>query len=115
MVRLWETRSGACLRTLRSDRHYERLDITGLTGITEAQHAALLALGAIEQAPASSGAPTLAHRPEVDGQTSGQRFHGTKGRTNGRSVEHTPRRNRRDKQDDPGVLLDHVACGGPAP
>jgi hypothetical protein len=32
---------------------YERLDITGLTGITAAQRAALLALGAIEQhAPA---------------------------------------------------------------
>jgi predicted ATPase/Tfp pilus assembly protein PilF len=48
-IRLWETRSGACLRTLRSDRRYERLDITGLTGVTEAQRAALLALGAVEQ------------------------------------------------------------------
>jgi WD40 repeat protein len=47
-VRLWEVGSGACLRTLRSDRRYERLDITGLTGVTEAQRAALLALGAIE-------------------------------------------------------------------
>jgi hypothetical protein len=34
---------------LRSDRRYERLDITGLTGITEAQRAALLALGAVER------------------------------------------------------------------
>jgi WD40 repeat protein len=56
-VRLWEAGSGAWLRTLRADRCYERLDITGLTGVTEAQHAALLALGAMEQAPASSSVP----------------------------------------------------------
>ena len=59
-VKLWAAGSGACLRTLRSDRRYERLDITGLTGVTEAQHAALLALGAIEQAPAPSSAPAMA-------------------------------------------------------
>ena len=52
-VRLWEATSGAYLRTLRSDRRYERLDITGLTGVTAAQHAALVALGAVDrQAPA---------------------------------------------------------------
>jgi len=45
-IRLWEANSGTCLRVLRPDRRYERLDITGLTGITEAQRAALLALGA---------------------------------------------------------------------
>jgi WD40 repeat protein len=56
-VRLWEARSGACLRTLRSDRRYERVNITGLTGVSEAQRAALLALGAIEQPPASSSVP----------------------------------------------------------
>jgi WD40 repeat protein/transcriptional regulator with XRE-family HTH domain len=53
-VRLWEAESGAFLRSLRSDRHYQRLDITGLTGVTEAQRAALLDLGAFEQEPASS-------------------------------------------------------------
>jgi len=41
--------SGTCLRTLRPERRYERLDITGLTGITDAQRTALLALGAAEQ------------------------------------------------------------------
>ena len=46
MVRLWEVRSGACLHTLWGDRRYERLDITGLTGVTKAQRAALLSLGA---------------------------------------------------------------------
>jgi WD40 repeat protein len=49
-VRLWETRSGAALRTLRGDRRYERMNITGLSGITQAQHDALLALGAIDRA-----------------------------------------------------------------
>ena len=48
-VRLWRARSGTCLRTLRPERRYERLDITGLTGITDAQRTALLALGAVEK------------------------------------------------------------------
>jgi WD40 repeat protein/transcriptional regulator with XRE-family HTH domain len=54
MVRLWDTASGALLRELRPDRPYERMDITGLSGVTEAQRAALRALGAVEHA----GAPT---------------------------------------------------------
>jgi len=54
MVRLWDPKTGQCLRAFRSDRHYQRLDITGLTGVTDAQRAALLALGAIEQAPSRS-------------------------------------------------------------
>jgi WD40 repeat protein len=49
-VRLWETSTGTCLRTLRAERRYERLDISGLTGVTTAQRAALLALGAIDHA-----------------------------------------------------------------
>jgi WD40 repeat protein len=53
-VRLWDTRSSVCLRTLRADRRYERVNITGLTGVTEAQRAALLALGAIELLPPST-------------------------------------------------------------
>jgi WD40 repeat protein len=48
-VKFWETKSGTCLRTVRAERRYERLDITGLTGVTDAQRAALLALGAVEQ------------------------------------------------------------------
>jgi WD40 repeat protein len=47
-VRLWQVSSGRCLHVLRSARRYERVDITGLTGITAAQRAALLALGAVE-------------------------------------------------------------------
>jgi WD40 repeat protein len=48
-VRLWDATTGACLRTLRSDRRYEHLDITGLTGVTAAQRAALLTLGAVDR------------------------------------------------------------------
>jgi len=38
-----------CLKTLRSDRPYERMNITGVKGLTEAQKATLKALGAVEQ------------------------------------------------------------------
>jgi WD40 repeat protein len=47
-VRLWEAESGTCLRTLRAERRYERMDISGLIGITAAQRASLIALGAVE-------------------------------------------------------------------
>jgi len=53
-VRLWEASTGSWLRTLQAEPRYDRLDITGLTGITEAQRAALLALGAIEQRSAAN-------------------------------------------------------------
>ena len=48
-LRLWDTRTGVCLRSMRTDRRYERLDITGVRGVTDAQRAALLALGAVER------------------------------------------------------------------
>jgi WD40 repeat protein len=47
-IKLWDVRSAELLRTLRRDRPYERLNITGTTGLTEAQKATLQALGAIE-------------------------------------------------------------------
>ena len=45
---IWDLESGEHLRTLRRDRPYERLTITGIRGLTEAQKASLRALGAIE-------------------------------------------------------------------
>jgi WD40 repeat protein len=48
-VRLWEASSGALRRALRAERRYEALDITGLTGVTDAQRATLITLGAIER------------------------------------------------------------------
>src|SRR5207248_826492 len=56
-VKVWETQSGTCLRTLRPERRYERMDITGLTGITDAQRTALLALGAIDGLSPADGRP----------------------------------------------------------
>lgn len=48
-IRLWDVRSGKCLKTLQPDRPYERMNITGVTGLTEAEKANLKALGAIEE------------------------------------------------------------------
>jgi len=49
-ITLWDMSSASRLRTLRRDRPYERLDITGLRGINAAQKQTLLALGAVDQA-----------------------------------------------------------------
>ena len=49
---LWDLHSGKHLQTLRRDRPYERLNITGIRGLSEAQKTTLRALGAIEDAPA---------------------------------------------------------------
>lgn len=47
-IKLWDIKTGQCLRTLRSDRLYEGMNITGITGLTEATIADLKALGAVE-------------------------------------------------------------------
>lgn len=47
-IKLWDVQTGKCLKTLRTDRPYEGMDITGVTGITEAQKVTLKVLGAIE-------------------------------------------------------------------
>jgi WD40 repeat protein len=47
-IRVWDLHSGEQLRTLRRDRPYERLNITGIRGLTEAQKVTLHALGAVE-------------------------------------------------------------------
>jgi WD40 repeat protein len=47
-TRLWDIQSGTCRQILRSDRPYERMNITNTTGLTEAQREALKTLGAIE-------------------------------------------------------------------
>ena len=48
-IRVWDLQSAELLRTLRSDRPYERLNITGIRGLTQAQKATLRALGAVEE------------------------------------------------------------------
>ncbi|MBV9385890.1 MAG: hypothetical protein JOZ78_05615 [Chroococcidiopsidaceae cyanobacterium CP_BM_ER_R8_30] len=47
-IKLWEVQTGKCLKTLRVPRPYESMNITGVTGLSEAQKAALMALGAVE-------------------------------------------------------------------
>ena len=48
-IQLWELKRAQLVRTLRRDRPYERLDITGIKGVTEVQKETLRALGAIEE------------------------------------------------------------------
>ncbi len=48
-IKLWDVETGECLKTLRSYRPYEGMNITGVTGLTQAQKATLKALGAVEQ------------------------------------------------------------------
>jgi WD40 repeat protein len=54
-VMLWDIRTGKHIRTLRRDRPYERLDITGVRGLTQAQKATLRALGAVEYSAVQGG------------------------------------------------------------
>ena len=46
-IQVWNMESGERLRNLRRDRPYERLNITDVKGLTQAQKATLRALGAI--------------------------------------------------------------------
>ena len=45
-IHLWDSESGEHLQTLQLERLYERLDISDIHGITEAQKMTLRALGA---------------------------------------------------------------------
>jgi WD40 repeat protein/transcriptional regulator with XRE-family HTH domain len=54
-TRVWSADRSSSVHVLRPDRPYERMDITGLTGVTEAQRMAMLALGAVDHGPASAG------------------------------------------------------------
>jgi len=47
-IKSWDLTTGECLNTLRVPRPYEGMNITGITGLNEAQRATLKALGAIE-------------------------------------------------------------------
>ena len=47
-VRLWDAKTGECLKILKAPGLYEGMNITGVTGLTEAQKDTLKALGAIE-------------------------------------------------------------------
>lgn len=49
-IRLWNVISGACLGVLHGDRPYEHMDISYAKGLTDAQKAALITLGAYTEA-----------------------------------------------------------------
>jgi WD40 repeat protein len=51
-IAIWGVADGTLRHTLRLDRQYERLNIDGLAGVTEAQREAMLALGAVSQSAA---------------------------------------------------------------
>ncbi|MEG4859176.1 NACHT domain-containing protein [Microcoleus sp. K1-B6] len=47
-IMMWEIETGECLKILKSDRPYENMNITGVTGLTEVEKVTLKALGAVE-------------------------------------------------------------------
>jgi len=47
-IKVWDVKTGECLKTLRAERPYECMNISGVTGLTEATIATLKALGAVE-------------------------------------------------------------------
>ena len=47
-IRLWDSYTGECLRVLTVERPYEGMNISGVTGLTDAQKVTLRVLGAIE-------------------------------------------------------------------
>ncbi len=48
-IKIWDLKAETCLKTLRPLRPYEGMNITGITGLSDAQKASLIALGAIEK------------------------------------------------------------------
>ncbi|MEM7063381.1 MAG: NB-ARC domain-containing protein [Cyanobacteria bacterium P01_B01_bin.77] len=47
-IRLWNVETGECVDVLRAPRPYEGTNITGIRGLTDAQLASMLALGAVD-------------------------------------------------------------------
>lgn len=47
-INLWDINTGVCLKTFRNEKPYEGMNITGVTGLTEAQKMMLKALGSVE-------------------------------------------------------------------
>jgi WD40 repeat protein len=48
VITLWNVDTGNCEKTLKSDRPYEGMNITGVRGLTDGQKVMLRALGAVE-------------------------------------------------------------------
>jgi len=50
-VKVWDIQTAQCLRTFHYPGPYDGMNITGVTGMTDAQRETLRALGAVEEAP----------------------------------------------------------------
>ena len=48
MIKLWNMQTSECFKTLIGERPYERMNISGVLGLTEAQRVSLRTLGAVE-------------------------------------------------------------------
>ncbi|MEM9815174.1 MAG: NB-ARC domain-containing protein [Cyanobacteria bacterium P01_D01_bin.6] len=53
-IRLWDVQTGNCSAVLQAPRPYEDTDITGVQGLTEAQRASMIALGAVDHSSGSA-------------------------------------------------------------
>jgi len=58
-IKLWDVKTGEYLKTLKAPRPYEGMNITGVTGLTQAQKATLKALGAVE------GGESVGLKPQI--------------------------------------------------
>ncbi|MDZ8084894.1 MAG: hypothetical protein RMY16_04740 [Nostoc sp. DedQUE12b] len=47
-IKLWDVKMGNCIKTLIPERPYERMNTTGIKGLTSSEKAALKVLGAVE-------------------------------------------------------------------
>ena len=48
-IKFWDSQTGECVNTLQVEGPYAGMNITGVTGMTAAQKAALKQLGAVEE------------------------------------------------------------------
>ena len=59
-IKFWDVKTGKCVKTLKSERPYEGMNISSVKGLTPAEISTLKALGAISVRSArSQHAPTV--------------------------------------------------------
>ena len=46
-IKFWDVKTGECLKTLIAEGPYEGMNITGVTGLTDAEKATIASLGAV--------------------------------------------------------------------
>jgi len=48
-ILIWDSKTSECIKQLNIERPYEKMNITGVSGLTDAQKNTLKSLGAIEE------------------------------------------------------------------